>query len=951
MGAGTHLNARERGFTPAATPAINPSLSFVENIGQVHNQHQQPRPDIDFRLSAGKGLSVFIGSGQIHYQWAKSVKGGPDLLLRTDGQGLGDGSRQDGPDTPVFKMYRMDMVLLGASPHARAVTEEKAGFYERYYLPGVATQGAVARAYRKITYRDVYPHIDWVIYCKGNTLEYDFVVRPGGKVSDIRLQYGGATKLALQADGSLLAVTPMGKVREQAPRSYDAQGRVVASAFQLEGNTLSFSTSPYSGTLTIDPAVEWGTYFGGSDEEMGRGITPDTKGNVYLAGTTGSLSNIATTGAYQATYGGGSNPNGADAFLSKWDADGNLLWATYYGGTKLDIAYSVACDTADNVYMGGYTKSDSGIATAGSYQDTKAGTAARSDAFLVKFDTSGQRIWSTYFGGTQNEASKCLALTSDKAGHIYMTGDTRSSGDIATAGAYQSAIAGYYDVFLAKFDTDGNLDWSTYYGGEEGDYSLGISADTSGNAYIAGYTLSTTGIATAGAYQGTKDVIEDAFVAKFSPNGNLDWGTYQGGDNFDGATSLSVSGSGIVYVGGQTMSATGIATANGFQDSLSGTDDGFLSAFDTSGQLLWATYLGGAGSDPLRSVWANDLGKVYVSGETSSDSGIATPNGINAVYAGSYDAFLVKFDSTGQRLQGSYFGGGSSEVNGIMSGSANFIYLSGYTFSGTSIATPNAYQSTLNGSGMQDAFLIKINDCEAPAIPAAILGDTAICSGTTHTYAVMPVPGASSYTFILPPGWNGQAAGSPDSIYVTPGDTSGILEVVAISACGGGSDTQSLQVTVLPTPGPQLVNSNGVLSTTQSYATYQWLLNGTAIPGANTPTYLPDENGDYSVRVTNSAGCEGLSDTLSLSGLGIVAAGQKTLPDVYPNPAEDYVIIRSPINAAAALWSVDGRLVMDNIALHEGDNRVALEDLSAGMYWLKIVTDKRVRVIRLSVKR
>src|SRR5690606_34316163 len=127
-------------------------------------------------------------------------------------------------------------------------------------------------------------------------------VRPGGNPADIKIKYAGAEQLALNSDGSLSATTPLGKISEQAPYCHDEQGGAVASRFRLEGNVVSFAVGHYSGTLTIDPTVEWATYFGGTSVEAGRGIALDDYGHVYMTGTTGSSDNIATTGAYQTTY-------------------------------------------------------------------------------------------------------------------------------------------------------------------------------------------------------------------------------------------------------------------------------------------------------------------------------------------------------------------------------------------------------------------------------------------------------------------------------------------------------------------------------------------------------------------------------------------------------------------------------------------------------------------------
>lgn len=164
-------------------------LCFIENKGQVTDQYSKSRKDINFRVG-GSGLSMFAGSGQLHYQWATPTATRPD----------------------VFNTYRMDVELVGADPQAKVVTEQLQPYFERHYLPQSGEEAATAHAYRKITYKEVYPKIDWVLYIKSDNVEYDFVVRPGGKVSDIKLKYSGATHLSISKSGNLTATTPMGTV-------------------------------------------------------------------------------------------------------------------------------------------------------------------------------------------------------------------------------------------------------------------------------------------------------------------------------------------------------------------------------------------------------------------------------------------------------------------------------------------------------------------------------------------------------------------------------------------------------------------------------------------------------------------------------------------------------------------------------------------------------------------
>lgn len=259
----------------------------------------------------------------------------------------------------------------------------------------------------------------------------------------------------------------------------------------------------------------WGTYYGGnlgSGNDYGSSYATDASGNVYLVGLTGSTNAIATTGAHQTTYGGNSKN---DAFLVKFDSFGTRLWGTYYGGNDIDGGFSCTTDASGNVYLAGITSSSNAIATSGSHQTTLGNGNNLSDAFLVKFNTSGTRIWGTYYGGNGDDWAQSCAT--DASGNLYFAGYTSSTIDIATSGAYQPNFGGIYnDAFLVKFDTSGTCIWGTYYGGNGNDDAQSCATDASGSVYMVGETESTNAINTLGAHQTTLGGgVMDAFLVKF----------------------------------------------------------------------------------------------------------------------------------------------------------------------------------------------------------------------------------------------------------------------------------------------------------------------------------------------------------------------------------------------------------------------------------------------------
>ena len=327
----------------AAKESIAPNeakqLLFIENKGQITDQYKQERKDIDFKLDGG-GVSIFVGAGQIHYQWYQYTgkPGDSSILVNT---------------------YRMDVQLIGANPNALLQKEEASSYYENYYSPRLKN-GVTAKSYSRMVYKNVYPQIDWVIYTQGQSVKYDFVVHKGGNPADIRLQYNGATSTQLK-DGAFTATTPMGSITEEAPYSYEADTkRPVASAYKLQDGVLGFDVVKQDADIVIDPTLSWGTYYGGAGSDFNTDVAVGDSARVFMAGTTGSNTNIATTGAYSTTY----SSTLGDSYIVCFAESGVRLWGTYIGGGAR--IQTIASDTIGHyLYIAGLTNVSTGMTTTG----------------------------------------------------------------------------------------------------------------------------------------------------------------------------------------------------------------------------------------------------------------------------------------------------------------------------------------------------------------------------------------------------------------------------------------------------------------------------------------------------------------------------------------------------------------------------------------------------------
>lgn len=707
--------------------SANTPLCFIENKGQITDQYGKTRKDIDFKVKAN-GLNIFIGAGAIHYQWYRSNK---KEKRKNEKMGLPD----DGKSS--LGAYRMDVALLGANKNATLTENETNGYYENYYTEPIGLKGATAHSFKRITYKNVYPHIDWVLYINNGGLKYDFVVHPGGDVKNIRLQYNGATGLELK-NGSLAATTPYGSITEQAPYTYTAEThKEIKSNFILNNNILSYNIALPLGSsegmeagdeaFIIDPKIDWATYLGGTGDDNGYAVCTDPSGNVYVAGNTSSTSNIATTGAYSTTLAGGN-----DAFVAKYNQFGNLAWASYYGGALSEFVQCITCDPAGNLYLAGNTTSTSGIATTGAHQSSFGGSGSNGsgDVFLAKFGSGGGLLWATYYGGSDDDFYG--AVSTDASGNVYLCGVTRSSNGIATPLAHQTSPGSLYDGFLAKFNSSGVRQWGTYIGGADNDQAHSVSCDASGNVIVAGTTSSFNGIGTAGTHRPNKIgfTADDVFINKFSSTGTRTWGSYYGGVSNDQAFTVTTDPSDNIYITGETTSDTGIATSGAYQVTRSGNFDGLVAKFNSSGVLQWGTFVGGVGLERTTGIVYSGA-NIYVSGYTQSSSSIATANGYHTSLSGSSDNFFVQLSANGASLlYGSYFGGGSSEGSFCgLTKTAGALYLCGSTASNSSIATTGAQQAAYGG-GINDLYLAKFIVDTIPYIRQPFT-DTLLCAGDT----------------------------------------------------------------------------------------------------------------------------------------------------------------------------------------------------------------------------
>jgi hypothetical protein len=261
----------------------------------------------------------------------------------------------------------------------------------------------------------------------------------------------------------------------------------------------------------LDPSggkVIYSTYLGGSRDDLVGGIVSDSAGNVYVTGITAST-NFPTASPLQTAHAGGV----FDAFVTKLDATGRIVYSTYIGGNGADNGVRIAVDSAGSAYVTGDTASPN-FPTVSPLQSALSGT---SDAFVAKLDPTGSRlVYSTYLGGSGIDGGMGIAV--EPGGSAYVTGFTSSS-DFPTGNPIQSKFGGgAYDAFIARLNPSGAaLEYSTYLGGGGLESGLGLAADAAGNAYVTGFTVSTDFPTAAPLQVASGGGDSDIFVAKINP--------------------------------------------------------------------------------------------------------------------------------------------------------------------------------------------------------------------------------------------------------------------------------------------------------------------------------------------------------------------------------------------------------------------------------------------------
>ncbi len=669
-------------------------------------------------------------------------------------------------------------------------------------------------------------------------------------------------------------------------------------------------------------SFHWVQNIGGSSSETGYGVSVDANSNVFATGYTNSA---------DCNFGGGggiiASKGGYDVYLAKYDPNGKNVWARNMGGNSTDFVYSNAVDRKGDVYVTGYyasTNADFNIGGTGGLITPIGGQ----DAYLAKYDNDGRFLWIKSIGGIGNDQG--WKVTTDTAGNVFV------AGVFSSAVAYFNPIGfgsvnqiGGQDIFLVKYDQDGNYLWAKAMGGPGADNCTGASTDLAGNVYISGWfggsNIDFNVGGTGGQVNNTGTSGNDAYVAKYDGNGNFQWVRALGGtgNKTEQAYSVGVDLQGNSYTVGWFSSNT-----NGFQpdgssstyNSTNGSFDCFIVKYDPNGVFQWTKTMGGTGDDYAYAVAADEVGNVYVTGGVTKNGATPPPpdfniggtGGTTANWLGDRDAYLAKYDVNGNFQWVKLMGGTNGDNgNSVAVSRTGNVFCTGYYWSTTADYNVGGTGGVINTvtSTATDAFLVMFG-CDSK--DSASFEATIECGDIYH--------------------WGERA-------YTDSGAHVQVFQNVT-----GCDSTVTLKLTLLPIEHPVINVDNFTLGVSGSYSSYQWLKDNEIIPGATNSTYTISANGAYRVIVFNKYGCADTADVYmvtnyepaDINDYGTLAGQIK----VYPNPAADMLYIQSPVKVNVRIMDIAGRLIREEVDA----TAIPVKMLAKGIYLLNITDGKGLLV-------
>ncbi|MCC6370899.1 MAG: hypothetical protein IT236_07845, partial [Bacteroidia bacterium] len=342
------------------TPHVSPSLKFTENLGQWKN-------NILFRAQLDGGC-LFLEKNSLTFNFYDKVK-----YRSLHHGGLLKGEYKD----LEIKNHAYRIHFEGCNTNASTIKEQQGADYENYFLGNDKSNWrSNVRNYHQVWLKELYPNIDYEVFTATQGIKYNFHVKPGANVAQIKMRYEGVNHLKLK-NGALIIALQINGVTEQKPYAFQIiNGKTVKVAcnYKLKDNTVSFEfpqgyNKAYE--LVIDPVLVFAAQSGSNADNFGMTATFDTQGNLYAGGTAYDNGYPTTFGAFNSTFTGAGGTGLTDVVITKYNSTGNaLLYSTYIGGFQTEVVSSLIVDYNNNMCFYGTTGSNNFPMVSGAYDNT-----------------------------------------------------------------------------------------------------------------------------------------------------------------------------------------------------------------------------------------------------------------------------------------------------------------------------------------------------------------------------------------------------------------------------------------------------------------------------------------------------------------------------------------------------------------------------------------------------
>lgn len=729
----------------------------------------------------------------------------------------------------------------------------------------------------------------------------------------------------------------------------------------------------------------WAKKTGGTNEDWGSSVTADNFGNVYYLGNFYSTTvNIGGTNLQNepATF----FNFGAEMFLAKFDSCGTFKWARRAGGNYEMRAKSVATDAAGNVFVCGYSRSDT----------TKFGTIKMVqrdyyDGFVTKYDANGTALWVTRIDGDYHD--RAISLVVDNGGNVLVTGYFSSSylrcGTDSVAN--RNGSSGYEDIFIVKLDNNGNSQWVRGGNGDYDDYANAIGTDAAGNVYVAGgfgssyIRFGNDSTALSGYY--------DIFIVKYDASGNEQWLRTAGNTSYDEAFGLATDPAGNSYITGFTGYNSTVTFGTHPITNTNSSYGFFIAKYDASGTAQWARK--GQGNSWTEnhgtSVKLDAAGDAYVTGFYNSDSlQLGAVTLLNRSLTGgamtggdtAFDAFVMKYKANGVLSWARTYGGDDHEFpQSIATGNNNALYFTGeyrsasITFNSTTLTSTNTQGDAFIANNLStnstnpDICLVSSDSTstnnivywdKVPYLTAdSFIIYREVSTGIYSKIGIQPYSALSQFTDTVRS--VGPANGDPNvgtyryKIQIKDtAETYGAMGPYHNSIYfvnSNGTFTWNMysveNMTVTPVSNFNLLrddNANGMWNVIGTVAGTQTTLND---PAYTTYSLTADWrvqalgfNCNPTMRYENNAIAGAIikskSNITNNRGIGVESYQNKTDVIVYPNPASNSLYVESNKElGAVSLLNAMGQVVL-KISSKNQSEQIDISKLPAGMYILQV---------------